>query len=470
MMKVIPGNTDIYDRYMPCMEIGAIMAATMIRNSLVVNHSPSGCSITATHFRSNNIPDGTYVPILHSAVQQSDLIQGGTEKLLKCILDAIKAGRYRNIEVIWILTGCATSMVQDDIYGVAKEVENKTGIRTIPIDTPGFQGGVAFGCDEIYSALIENFADKSRKPKKGKINIICPHLMGTRNMIDDTNEVIRLLKAADVDVNVVMTFNNELSDFENFFDAEANYFLTPEQFSNFEAICDDFKMKKYGFDSVLPVGVANTEEWYLSIAEKFGNVEKAKKILITDMNRIKKRIGIDYNATWVFHDVAGKKVGILGYVPFVVAMARYLFFDLNARPVVIGVWGETERAMEYANRMLSSMESYLDFELYENPTYYQYGEALIKKEVDFAIGQKNDKTLVEGLNIPHLSLGGYHFFNHNVFIPWPYFGILGNLHLLSEIGRVTEELKAEKGGWIARSFIRTNKECRVKFSEECSPF
>lgn len=62
---------------------------------------------------------------------------------------------------------------------------------------------------------------------------------------------------------------------------------------------------------------------------------------------------------------------------------------------------------------------------------------------------------MEGLKIPHLSLGGYYFFNHFVFIPWPYFGILGNLHLLSEIARVTEDLKEEREGWIARSFIRS---------------
>lgn len=453
VIETVKAQDKIVDKFQPCMEMGAVMAASMVDGTVVVNHGPSGCSISNTHFRSNNVPDGTNVPIFHTAVQQADLIYGGTPKMRDRVREV--ANRYKGrADAIWLLSACATSMVQDDLVGVARQVEGETGVPIIPLDTPGFQGGYRLGAQMVYRALIDRFADKSRKPQKGKINIIGHHMMGSRNMIDDTYEIVRLLEAADVQVNVHLTFNTRISDLERFCEAEANYVLTPEVLPDFEAVTAELGMENWGTDVVLPYGLANTEEWYLKIAERFGDVEKAKKQLKTDMNRVRRRIANDYNASWVMHDVAGKRVGVLGYSTFAAAMARYLFFDLNARPAVVGLWAETDRAMEVAKKQLEEIAPYVDMKVLDDPSYYQYGRMLVEENVDFAIGQKNDRTLVEGLKIPHLGLGGFYYFNHFTFIPWPYAGVLGTLHLLTEMARVTDEVKSEKGGWIARSYIK----------------
>jgi nitrogenase molybdenum-iron protein alpha/beta subunit len=453
-MNFIPDQKSYSDKFQPCMEMGAIMAATMVKNSVVVNHGASGCAISATHFRSNNVPNGTYVPIVHTAVHQNDIISGGSNKLKNTLEHVIKKAGKTPPELIWVFTSCATSMVQDDIVGISKVVEKESGIKIIPIDTPGFLGGLSVGADHVYRALIDNFASKDSKKSDKKINIIGPHMMGTKNMIEDMREIIRLLEALDIEVNTVLTYNTAIEDIRRFGEASTNYVLTPEVLSNFEEISEEFGIEIFGHDLVLPIGIANTEEWYLKIAERFGNVEKAKKQLKEDMEVVRRRIGLDYNASWILHDIANKHVGILGYAPFAAAIARYLFFDLNARPTVIGLWGESERAIESAKKLLEEMADFLDFDVYENPSFYEYGMAVQKAKVDFSIGQRNDKPLIEGLRIPQVPIGGFHYMNQFNFVPWPYFGILGSLNLLSEIARGVEEVKFERGGWISRSFIK----------------
>ncbi len=454
MMKVVP-DSGIHDRFIPCMEAGAVMAATMVRDSVVVLHQSPGCYLSSTHWRSNNVPDGSYVKLLTTGVQQNDLIHGGTAKLRKHVREAAEEiGRSGKAKLIWILSSCSTSMVQDDLEGVAREVERDYGIKTVAVDTPGFQGGLAIGLDAIYNALMQNYADKSVQPEKGKINLLGTHLMGTRNMIDDVPEIQRLLEAAGIQVNVTATFNSKTEDFVAFRAAEANYVLSPEVLPKVEDWCAAQGMEIWGRDVVLPVGLANTEEWYLAVAARFGDVDKAKRQLREDMARVKKRIGIDYNASWVMQDVAGKRVGLVGYAPFVAAMARCMFFDFNARPVVVGLWGESPRAIETAKKQLEVMSPYLDFEVLENPSYHEYATALQREKVDFAIGQINDRPLVEGLGIPNLTLGGFYFFNHWTFMPWPFFGVRGILHLLTELGKVMLDLHIDKESWKARSLIR----------------
>lgn len=454
MMEVIPAKEHLVDKYQPCMEMGAVLATTMVRNTVLINHGPSGCSISNTHFRENNIPDGTNVPIVHTAVQQSDLVYGGTPKLRKVVQETADKYKERGVDALWLISSCATSMVQDDLVGVAKQVENESGVPIIAIDTPGFQGGYTLGAQAAYSAMLQRFADPGISSQQGKINLVGHHMMGTRNMLDDVREMTSLLEAADIQVNTQLTFNTSIEEIRNFKAAEASYVLTPEVMKDYERTSMELGVPNWGQDLILPLGLSNTEEWYLSIARRFGDEDKAKKQLKKDFDLIKRRIGSDYNSSWVMHDVAGKHVGLIGYAPFVTAMARFLFYDLNARPTVIGLWAESQQAIETAKKNLEEMSRYVDIMVMENPTYHQYGMALVEAKVDFAIGQKNDRTLVEGLRIPHLGLGGFYYFNHFTFIPWPFFGIRGTLHLLTEIAKATDELKAERSGWIARSYIQ----------------
>ena len=441
------------DMWEPGCFAGAILAAGTVENSVIAFHAPSGCSIWGTHYRADPITTGIYTPILSTAIHEQEVIHGGTKKLGETVRDVIKRNKWLDPKVCWIFTADATSMVGDDIDAVAREVEGETGVNVIALDTPAFSGGYNLGANLVYAALIDRFADKDVK-KDNSINIIGPVLSGSRNWSQDFLEIRDLLEAADVKINTVLTYRTNVEDLKDFAKAKANYYLTSESLPNVEQISDKLGMETFGKDLILPFGITNTEEWYLKIAEKFGDVEKAKKRLREDMHFLKTKLNQDYNATWHFHDMFGKRGALLGRAPFVSSLARCLFYDYNARPVVLGILAETQQAIDSAKASLDEMSENLDFDVLINPSYFEFGLAMEKAKVHFSVGQSVDRWLSEGMDISNTPLGGLYFQSHFNFVPWPYAGVRGMLNLMTEFSYLMDRVKIEPGYLKAQSYLR----------------
>ena len=447
---------DYQDKYEPCVLMGATKAATGVPDTLVTYHGIGGCRMTMEHLRMDNVPDGLFVPIISTAPDQSSVIYGGADKLERGLEQTLSDAKRRkiNLKLIWLFTSCATSIVGDDILSAARKIEERENIKVIPIDTPGFLGGDKTGHELVYTALVENYAKYDAKKNSNSINILGPQLIGSKYWPWDYQEIVRLMEGADIHANVTFCYKSTLDNYNSFGAAVSNYNLSGESFDEFADLSSRYNVEMWGDDLVYPIGIANTEEWYLKIAERFGNIEKAKKLMKEDMNRVMKRIKGDYNSSWFLSDISGKHIGILGNAKYAASLARCLYYDFNCYPVVVGLWGETPASIENAKRILSEMDAYCDIDVYENPTFFEYGNAIKKAEVDFAIGTRYDMRLVRGIGIPHISLGQNYFLNNFSFIPWPTFGIKGVLGLMTELARLIEEnIKYEEDGWIANSFI-----------------
>lgn len=449
-MKIIAETIEYADRIQPGAFIGSTLVAGGVPNTIIVYHGVSGCNIMATHYRADLIPDGCYVPIVATGITESDSIHGGNEKLLRTLRDAI-LGSKRKPELVWVFTSDATSIVGDDIQGVSKKVEEEMGIKIIPIDNPGFKGGHIKGADLALASIYDQIVE-ANGAAKGGMNLVCPYFMGSKNWPNDIEEMVRLLEAADVKVNMILTRNTPLSKLKRAGDARLNYMLCPEEMPDFERRASMLGQTIWGGSLVLPLGLANTEEWYLAVAAESGDVDKAKAQMERDMERVDRIMKNNYNFSWMAGILAGKRAGVIGFAPFAAALARYLFYDLNVRPAVIALWAETPSALKAAEKLLEPLEEYLDFEVLENPSYYFFGKKLQDEKVDFAIGANQDKSLCEGMGVPHLSLGGFYFYNQFNFVPWPYFGVLGTLNLFSEMSRLVENAFYEKRMWEAYAY------------------
>ena len=440
-MKIIESNKQYKDLMFPGSFVGATLTASGIRNALIIFHGILGCNMESNHFRSDQIPGGSYVPIIPTGLNESDCVNGGREKLLATLRDSIKQAVYRNRppEIVFILTSDATSIVGDDIVSAAKLVEEETGIKIITLDTPGFAGGLVHGTDAALAGILDKLCVKPVEAPSNKINLIAPHLIGSKNWTNDIDEIIRLLEACGIEVNLNLCRNTDFKAIENFSDAKYNYILSSEELVNFERTCRNLNSEMLADNLPLPVGVANTEEWLLKMSGKFGVQDKAKEILLNDQKFVQKQLRFNYNFSWMSTLMYGKRCGLLAHAKFGASLARCLLWDFGIQPKVIGLIAETERAKQGAVELIEEIKSQCDTTILINPSYFEYVNALKQTEVDFAIGSIQDKPLCLGHKIPHLSLTGFNFFNQYNFIPYPNFGIRGVLGLLTELSKVMEE-------------------------------
>ena len=431
-------NKSYQDLMRPGCFVGAALTASGIRNSLIIFHGIAGCNIEAVHFRSDQIPGGSYVPIIPTGLNEADCIQGGNEKLLQTLRDSINqsVARKHPPDVVFVLTSDAPSIVGDDIETAARVVAEETGVNIIALDTPGFLGGTSVGVDMALTALLEGVAASD---SENKVNLVAPYLMGSKNWNNDIDEITRLLSGAGIEENLNIARNLNLKDMEKFSQARYNLNLSGEELSGFEAKSSELGVETYSKNLPLPIGVANTEEWLLEVASDIGNVEKAKEILTADQKFVQKQLRFNYNFSWMSTLMYQKRCGILGSAKFTASLARCLLWDFGIAPKVIGLVAETDRAIEQSLELLEAIKEQADFKILINPSYFEYGNALKKAQVDFSIGSIHDKALSLGHKIPHLSLCGFNFFNQYNFIPYPNMGIRGTLGLLTELSRIMEE-------------------------------
>ncbi len=456
-MKIIPSRTEYQDRYAPGPMLGAVKTAAGIRGSFSFLHGVDGCTFAANQLRSAGpVVAGNYMPVEADGAQRSEIVLGNNEEMVtKLILREVKKLRTPP-GVLFLFTSCATSIIHEDLQMVADTVHQETGSTVLPIDTGGYLGGFNWGSEQVWNAVLRKYAPEKPATQQG-INLVGPHLMGSRNWPNDIKEIERLLAAADVPVNATVFRSIDTKALPKIGAAAHNYILSCEDFPDYEKECADRGMPRWGGDLVLPLGMRNTEEWYLAMARQFGNEAKAKKQLDADMDLVKAQMRGNYNATWALQAMSGKHAGVLGFAPFAAAMARSLFYDFNMRPNVIGLFAETPGGLRRAEEQLKCLDGLCDIEVLENPSYMDWVNKLKEAQVEMSVGMRYDHALTRGAGIPHRSLGGWYFYNMFNFVPWPYMGVRGMLYLTGELWEVTQDVLSADDLWEKRRF-RTRDE------------
>jgi len=455
MMEVTfpTSDTKMRDQFQPGAFIGTILLTSGILDTVNVYHGVSGCHAMVQHFRGDHVPNGGYVPAVGTGFQEPDAIMGGAAKLEKT-LRGVAAGKLMVKEpprCIWISMSDCPAVGGEDIEGVGQGITAEAGVKIVAIENAGFKGGVARGAELALCKILDEAVEPYDGEQEG-LNLIAPFLMGSGNWPFDIDHMVELLQGAGVKVNLVLSRNITFSDLKRFAHAQANLLLTYDEMPDFERRSEALGVPTLRDDLVLPYGIGNTEEWLLSLAGRFGNPAQAKCYLTDEMTRVKRVLQRNYNFSWMASFLSDKYAAVCGYAPFAAAITRYLFHDLNVRVKVVGLWSETDAGIEKALRVLDPLSDCLDFTVLANPTYFQMGNAAKEANVDFAIGSIQDKPLFKGLDIAHLNLAGFYYFNNYNFVPWPLVGVKGSLRLFSEVARVVEDAFYETEAWKKLAF------------------
>ena len=444
------------DQYQPSAMFGSVMALSGIDGVELAYHGPSGCYTIAGHIRTDQAPMGTYSAMRPSGITEDNLVMGTSMDKLRQLLKFIKLeSEYarRKPKLLAVVNTDSTAITGDDIVGVAKQFEKETGVPSISVDAPGFKGWDVTGYDLTFRALLTKFAKPNVAKKPDSINLIAPYLLSSQNWLFDFEGIKDLLNKLGLSINCVLTRNTKIEEIENFAAAQVNLMLTNEDLPFFTKETEKLGVPNFGADLPLPYGLVNTEEWYAGIAAKFGKLEKAHELLKETGKKVKRVLGFNYSYTWQSNLMMQKRAALIGRAHFISSMARFLYYDLDIYPEIVVLQAASKESVDSSTQLLKSMEKDgMTVNIIVNPPYIEFARAVKSADIDFVLGSRIEKTLIEGMGIAHHSIGSSYYFNTFRYIPFPYVGYEGVLYLVQELGLAMEDMFHEREGWKGMKF------------------
>jgi nitrogenase molybdenum-iron protein alpha chain len=238
--------------------------------------------------------------IIVTNIDQNDIIHGGEKKLRETV--ALAKKRY-NPKLIFVFTSCASGIIGDDVDAITQDLQ-KTAQETlsqaareaqpkdppeapsqailVPVHCDGFKSKIcASGFDAAFIALGKYLLPKEKKvTEKGLVNLFAPTSISYKDQL----EIERMLGLFGAKVNYI-PFYSSLEKIRRITSAEASTSIC-------KVFADEF-MKELAEDfgipfahTVMPIGVRNTDKWFLGIAEILGKEKIAKEYIEKEHARI----------------------------------------------------------------------------------------------------------------------------------------------------------------------------------------
>ncbi|MDR2860583.1 MAG: nitrogen fixation protein NifE [Elusimicrobiota bacterium] len=280
-----------FSQGLQCQEINSISALLSLEDSVFIVHSPqgcAGCSVTSVdRYRVGQAHRGKKVyrspRIIISNLDQNDIIMGGEKKLVESIRAAEE--RYHP-KIIFIFASCASGIIADDIDGIAAQEKDNTKAIIVPIHCEGFKSKIcASGFDSAFRAISKYLLKKEKLPKEeGLINLFSPTTVSYKDQL----EIERMLSSLGLRANYVPFFSS-LEKMQKMTAAQASTSIC-------KVFADEFMQElkdKYDIPfshTVMPIGLRNTDVWFLGIAKAAGKEKEALKIIELEHKRIQPEV------------------------------------------------------------------------------------------------------------------------------------------------------------------------------------
>jgi nitrogenase molybdenum-iron protein alpha chain len=288
--KCIKAADRSFSQGLQCQQINSIQALISLEDSVFIVHSPQGCagcvSMAADGFRVGQIHRGVHFVksprIIVTNLDQNDIIHGGERKLRGAV--ALAEERY-DPKLVFIFTSCASGIIGDDIDAVAKDLQETSRAILVPVHCDGFKSKIcASGFDAALIALGKYVLSKKKEEEnvteKGLVNLFAPTSISYKDQL----EIERMLGLLGAKVNYI-PFYSSLEKIRKITRAEASTSIC-------KVFADEFMKElaeNYGIPfshTVMPIGVRNTDKWFLGIAEIIGKEKEAKAYIEREHERI----------------------------------------------------------------------------------------------------------------------------------------------------------------------------------------
>ncbi len=196
-----------------CALHGALQVIEAIEGVVPVIHSTAGCGVQH-YFGVNRLNAGADrfggPPVSNSNISEKHVVFGGSSRLREQLKNTVKIVEG---DLYFIVTGCSTEMVGDDIPAMTKEGRDQD-FQVIYANTPGFRGDVHQGYQLAVKALIEQLPSLGKgeqSPIEGLVNIwgIVPHQ--DPFWAGNLEEIGRLLEGIGLKPNLLFGYGQGLS-------------------------------------------------------------------------------------------------------------------------------------------------------------------------------------------------------------------------------------------------------------------
>lgn len=155
-----------------CLSGCALGQLSGIRDIAIINHAPSGCTVTAAGVEVLNTQLATKIGVVNHTVfvgtdmNERDTVFGATNGLREIVLETYL--RYQP-KAIFIGTSCVTGIIGEDVDSVVEELKEEIPVPIASVHCEGFKSRIwATGFDASDHAVLTSIV----KPPEKKNNII----------------------------------------------------------------------------------------------------------------------------------------------------------------------------------------------------------------------------------------------------------------------------------------------------------
>jgi light-independent protochlorophyllide reductase subunit B len=243
--------------------------ATAMKGLHYVLHAPQGDTYADLLFtmieRRKERP-----PVTYTTFQARDL-GGDTAELFK---NAARESYERfKPQAMIVGASCTAELIQDDPGGLAAALN--LPIPVVPLELPSYQRKENWGAAETFYQLVRHLAKPApdavkwqrAEDAKPRCNILGPTALGFRHR-DDLREVVSMIEALGVEINVIAPLNATPNDLKRLNEADFNVVIYPE----IAQTAASWLQRTFGqpMTKVIPIGVGASREFMQEVAKLAG--------------------------------------------------------------------------------------------------------------------------------------------------------------------------------------------------------
>ena len=360
--------------------VGAMRIATAMKGLHYVLHAPQGDTYADLLFtmieRRSARP-----PVTYTTFQARDLGSDTAELFKTAAADAF--ARFQPQAMI-VGASCTAELIQDDPGGLAKALA--LPIPVVALELPSYQKKENWGASETFYQIVRGLAQPRSEMEVNprSCNILGPTALGFRHR-DDLAEIVRLLEAIGVTINVVAPLDATPDDIRRIPEAAFNVVLYPEVAEVAGRWLE--RNFKQPMTTVIPIGVSATREFIAQVAKLAGLDSEAA--LAAGESRL----------PWYSRSVdstylTGKRVFIFGDATHALAAARIAKEELGFEIVGLGTYSR-----EFA-RPVREAAAKLGLEALITDDYLEVEAKVAELQPELVLGTQMERHIAKKLGFP----------------------------------------------------------------------